>query len=432
MVESRPGNAVRPPRPALEIVAIGDELLLGQTIDTNSAWLARELAQHGIRVVRGTTTGDDEAAIRTAVTGALERTGAVLCTGGLGPTRDDITRPVVASVFGRPLRIDDEVLAALEARFRRIGREMSPLNRCQAEVPDGALVLPNANGTAPGLILSDDDDRFAVLLPGVPREMRGLFTDHVLPWLLARWPERSGPVCHRVLRTTGIAESKLAELLEPALAELDGLGVAYLPSPSGVDVRLTSWGDRAQKEAERAFDRIEEAVRAIAGRWVYTSGIVDLADAVGDALRRRSWTIAAAESCTGGLIAKRLTDRAGSSEYMLGGVVAYANDVKVETLDVPPELIVEHGAVSEPVAAAMARGASARLHADCAVAVTGIAGPGGGTAAKPVGTVCIAARTPEHERSTTMRSLGDRAEVRERASQAALALLLELLDGDSR
>ena len=417
--------------PALEIVAIGDELLLGQTIDTNSAWLARELAQHGIRVVRGTTTGDDEGAIRAAVGDALERTGAVICTGGLGPTRDDVTRPVVASMFGRQLRVDADVLAALEERFRRVGREMSPLNRCQAEVPAGAVVLPNANGTAPGLVLTDDAGRFAVLLPGVPREMRGLFQDHALPWLLHRWPARPGAVCHRVIRTTGIAESKLAELLEPALAELDGIGVAYLPSPTGVDVRLTCWGDRSQTDAERAFDRIENDVRAVAARWIYARGIVDLAEAVGDALQQRGWTVAAGESCTGGLIAKRLTDRAGSSEYMLGGVVAYANDVKIESLGVPHELIVAYGAVSEPVAAAMARGATERLHADCAVAVTGIAGPGGGTEAKPVGTVCIAARTPERERVTTIRSLGDRGEVRERAAQAALALLLDLLHEES-
>lgn len=419
-------------RAALEIVAIGDELLLGQTIDTNSAWLARELAQHGIRVLRGTTTGDDEAAIRAAVGGALERTGAVICTGGLGPTRDDITRPVVASIFDRELRVDAALLAALEARFRRIGREMSPLNRCQAEVPDGATVLPNANGTAPGLILTDEMDRFAVLLPGVPREMRGLFEEHLLPWLLNRWPSRAGPVCHRVLRTTGIAESKLAELLEPALADLDGVTVAYLPSPSGVDVRLTSWGERARADAERVFDRIEQGVRALAGRWIYARGVVDLADAVADALRRRSWTIALAESCTGGLIAKRLTDRPGSSEYVLGGIVAYANEVKIDALGVPAELLAAHGAVSEPVAAAMAQGARERLRADCAVAVTGIAGPGGGTEAKPVGTVCIAARTPERERVATVRSLGDRGEVRERAAQAALALLLDLLHEESR
>ena len=431
MVEGEPGHAVSPTRPALEIVAIGDELLLGQTIDTNSAWLARELAQHGIRVVRTTTAGDDDGAIRDAVGGALERTGAVLCTGGLGPTRDDITRPVVASIFGRALRIDPDVLRALEARYRRLGREMAASNRVQAEVPEGATVLPNANGTAPGLILTDAD-RFAVLLPGVPREMRGLFDEHVLPWLLQRWPERTGPVCHRVIRTTGIAESKLAELLEPALEELEGLGVAYLPSASGVDVRLTCWGDRSLEDAELAFDRIESAVQGIAGRWIYASGVIDLADAVGDALRRRGWTIATAESCTGGLIAKRLTDRAGSSDYMLGAVVAYANAVKIESLGVPAHLIAEFGAVSEPTAAAMARGAIDRLHADCAVAVTGIAGPGGGTEAKPVGTVCIAARTPKQERVTTIRSLGDRDEVRVRASQAALALLLDLLNQEPR
>ena len=419
--------------PTLEIVAIGDELLLGQTVDTNASWLSLELARRGIRVVRRATVGDDAADIRAAVGEALERTGAVICTGGLGPTRDDLTRPVVAEMFGRALRLDDDVLRAIEARFERIGREMSPSNRSQAEVPEGAIVLPNANGTAPGLILVDEHERFVVLLPGVPREMRGLYADSVLPWLERRWTARSGPIAYRRIRTTGVAESKLAELLEPAFADIGDIGVAYLPNAAtGVDVRLTSWGTRPEDEAEAAFDRIEGRIRAIAGQWIYGSGDADLVDAVADLLCAKRLTVAVAESCTGGLIAKRLTDRPGSSEYMLGGVVAYANRVKVEALDVPASLIERHGAVSEAVAAAMAEGVARRMGADCAVAVTGIAGPGGGTDVKPVGTVCIAARGAGATRATTLRLPGDRAEVRDRSAQSAIALLWKLLEEECR
>ena len=416
---------------ALEIVAIGDELLLGETVDTNSAWLSRELATQGIRVVRRATVGDDAVAIRAAVAEALERTGAVICTGGLGPTRDDLTRPVVAEMFGRALAIDDDVLRALEARFARLGREMSPTNRVQAEVPDGAIVLPNAHGTAPGLILVDEADRFVILLPGVPREMRGLYADAVLPWLLQRWPERTGAIAHRVLRTTGIAESRLAELLEPAWEHLGDLGVAFLPSATGVDLRFTSWGTSSDAQASKAFDRIESRVRSIAAQWIYGTGETDLVDAVAAALRARGFTIAVAESCTGGLLAKRLTDQAGSSDYMLGGIVAYANAVKIEQLDVRAASIEAHGAVSEPVALEMARGVADRLGSDCALSITGVAGPGGGTEAKPVGTVCMAVCVGEKEHVVTVKLLGDRAEVRERSAQAALALLWRMLQEES-
>jgi nicotinamide-nucleotide amidase len=432
MVAGRPRDTVSAgARAALEIVAIGDELLLGETIDTNSAWLSRELATHGIRVVRRATTGDDADAIRSVVAEALERTGAVVCTGGLGPTRDDRTRPVVSELFGRALAIDHALLAALEARFTALGRDMAASNRCQAEVPAGAVVLPNANGTAPGLILTREDGAFAALLPGPPRELRAMFSDGLLPWLLARWPARAGAVMHRVVRTTGIAESKLAELLEPAFVDAGELGIAFLPSVTGVDLRLTSWGALPDDDAARAFDRTEAALRARAGEWVYAVGDRDLADVVGDALRAHGHSVAVAESCTGGLVAKRLTDRAGSSDYMVGGVVAYANHAKVTQLDVPAELIERHGAVSDQVALAMARGAARRLHADCAVAVTGIAGPGGGTDAKPVGTVCIAAFVPGSERALTVRLPGDRAEVRERSAQAVLALLWKMLEKEA-
>lgn len=415
----------------VELVSIGDELLLGETVDTNAAWLARELATRGIRVVRGATVGDDADAIRGAVSEALDRTGAVICTGGLGPTPDDRTRPVVAQLFGRALRVDDELLRALEARFAALGRAMAQNNRTQAEVPEGGTVLANAHGTAPGLLLTRDDGAFVVLLPGVPREMRGIFADALLPWLLERWPRTAGAIRHRLIRTTGIAESELAARLEPILRAVDDLGVAFLPSATGVDLRLTSWGALSDDQAAASFGRVEAQVRSIAAGWIYGTDDDDLVDALAAELRRRGWTVAVAESCTGGLVAKRLTDRAGSSEYMLGGIVAYANRAKSMLLGVAEDLMREHGAVSEAVAVAMARGATERFGADCALAVTGIAGPGGGTREKPVGTVCIAARVPAGERRLTLRLPGDREEVRERSAQAALALLWKLIGGNN-
>lgn len=413
--------------PRIELVSIGNELLLGETVDTNSAWLSRELAARGIRVVRQATVGDDPAAIRSAVGDALQRTGAVLCTGGLGPTRDDVTRPVVADLFGRPLRIDADILAALRERFAALGRDMAPSNRTQAEVPDGAIVLENPHGTAPGLVLVREDGAFAVLLPGVPSEMRAIFGGSLEAWLRSRWPERSGAVRHRLIRTTGIAESELADRLEPLFAGVAELEVAFLPSAVGVDLRLTSWGVLAEDHVSSAFERVEAEVRREVGPWVYASGADDLIDALAARLRGRGWTVAVGESCTGGLIAKRLTDRDGSSDFMLGGVVAYANDAKTRLLGVEDALLGAHGAVSEPVALAMARGAARRFRADCAVAATGIAGPGGGTPQKPVGTVCVAACAGDAERVLTLRLPGDREEVRERSAQAVLALLWKLI-----
>lgn len=415
-------------RPAVELVSIGEELLLGETVDTNAAWLARELASHGIRVTRAATVGDDEAEIRAAVAHALQRTGGVIATGGLGPTRDDRTRPAVAALFDRDLHVDEDLLAALRTRFAASGVEMPASNRCQAEVPEGATVLPNPQGTAPGLVLEGADGGFAIVLPGVPLEMQGIFREAVLPWLAARWPGQSAVVRHRVIRTTGIAESELAERLEPLFAAADDLAIAFLPGGTGVDVRLTSRAGSAGDEDAAGFERVEREVRARAGAWIYGIDDMDLVDAVAERLRARGQRLAVAESCTGGLVAKRLTDRAGASDYMLGGVVAYANDAKRALLDVEAGLIAAHGAVSEEVALAMTRGATRRFGADCAIAVTGVAGPSGGTPAKPVGTVCIAVRAGDAERARTMRFASrDRQEIRERSAQAALALLWNLL-----
>lgn len=409
--------------PAVELVTIGDELVLGELVDSNGAWLGRRLAAAGIRVARRTTVGDDEGAIRDAVRDALGRTGAVVCTGGLGPTRDDRTRPAVARLFGRALRVDDAVLEHIRALFERRGREMPAANRTQAEVPEGATVFPNREGTAPGLALEDGAGRVAILLPGVPREMRSLVEEHALPFLLARWPARARPILHRVVRTTGIAESTLAERIDDLVDGFRPLTVAFLPGFDGVDLRLTSWGALDAGEAVLALDAAEAALRGRLDDYVYGTDGADLAAGVGAELARRRRTLALAESCTGGLIAKRLTDVPGASAYFLAGAVTYADRTKEELLGVRRETLAAHGAVSEETAREMAEGARRAAAADYAVSVTGIAGPTGGTPEKPVGTVWICVAGPGGTDARRLQLAGDREEIRERSAQAALALL---------
>jgi len=414
-------------RPALELVTIGNELLVGETIDGNAAWLGRRCAEQGIRTARRATVGDDVAEIQAAVAQALDRTGVVICTGGLGPTRDDLTRRAVAGLFGREVRIDDALLDALRERYRRAGRTMAASNVTQAEVPEGATVLPNRLGSAPGLAL-EDGQRLVVLLPGVPLEMRALFDEQVLPLLDRRWPSRAGGIRHHVIRTTGIAESELGDRLEPILAGTTALDVAFLPSTIGVDVRLSSRGDLDEARMRAEFDTLEAAIRGEVGEFVFATGARDLVEAVAERLTRSGRTLALAESCTGGLVAKRLTDPPGASAFLRGGVVAYDNAVKVDALGVDPLAIGREGAVSETVALQMARGAARRLGADAAIAITGVAGPDGGSEEKPVGTVWIAVVTGEQERARLFRLFGDREGVRERAAQAALAMLWRMLD----
>ncbi len=411
---------------AVEIVAIGNELLLGETVDTNSAWLGRRLASAGIRVARRAVVGDVAGDIRAAVGEALARTGGVLCTGGIGPTPDDLTKPVVAELFGRALELDDGLLEKLRERFRRRGIEMSPNNRTQAEVPAGALVLPNPRGTAPCLVL-EDERGFVALMPGIPAEVKAIVEAGLLDWLVRRFPDRPGPVLHRVIRTTGIAESLLAAKIEDIAAAALPLTLAFLPDPEGTDLRVTSWGTLPEAEAVARLDAVDAAITERVARWIYARGDEDMVDAVATALRSRGLTQALAESCTGGLLAKRLSDRAGASDYLLAGVVSYSNEAKQRFLGVRPETLAAHGAVSEEVAREMVAGARRATGAAAAIAVTGIAGPSGGTPEKPVGTVWIAAALGERVEARRHQLLGDRLEIRERASQAALAALLALL-----
>ena len=406
----------------LEVVTIGTELVLGLTLDTNAADLGRALAAAGAEIVRHVSVPDRPADIRAAVADALDRTGFVIATGGLGPTRDDMTKIEVAALFGKPLRLDESVLQGLEARFRRLGRPMPAVNRTQAEVPEGATVLPNPRGTAPGLWIEDPRGRVAVLLPGVPSEMRGLLVEEVLP----RIAQRVGGgrvVLSRTLRTTGVPESALAERIGAVEDDIAPLTLAYIPSVAGVDLRLTAWS-LPPAEAEQRLAEHAAALRARLEDHCYGEDEADLAAVVLDLLRGKR--LAVGESCTGGLIAGRITAVPGASDVFVGGVVAYANGVKTDLLDVPAATLETHGAVSEEAVRAMAEGVQQRFAADASVAVTGIAGPGGGTPEKPVGTVWLAARLGSRTRTVKRVFPGDRGEIRGRAAQAALDLLRRL------
>jgi len=403
----------------LELVTVGTELLLGFTLDTNGAEIARRLAAAGIRVVRRTAVGDRAEEIRDGVAEALRRTGAVLTTGGLGPTRDDITKLAVADLYGAALDFDESVWADLLVRFARLGRAPVASNRTQAEVPRGAVVLRNRWGTAPGLWL-DGAPGLTIMLPGVPQEMRMLLEHEVAPRLASR--AGTAVIRSRTVRTTGIAESTLAERMGDVETEIAPLTLAYLPGLDGVDLRLTAW-QLAEDEAERRLASAVELLVARGGEHVYGEGETDLAALVLERARLAGWSLGTAESCTGGLVGVRLTEIPGSSDVFQGSAVCYSNRLKTELVDVPPALIEKHGAVSEAVARAMAEGACRRLGVDLAVAVTGVAGPGGGTPEKPVGLVWFAAADRHGTVARSFMVLGTRREIRARAAQAALNLL---------
>jgi nicotinamide-nucleotide amidase len=411
----------------VELLTIGDELLLGFTIDTNAAHLARELAGLGVSIVRRGTVGDDADEIATAVREALDRTGAVITTGGLGPTSDDRTRPVIAELFGRELVPDEQRWQALRTLWRERGRGEIPLsNRSQVMIPAGATVLNNRHGTAPGLWLEDDRGRWCAMLPGVPREMRGMLADELMPRIRNLLGTTATVVRSRTLRTTGIAESSLAELIAPITSELDELSLAYLPGPDGVDLRVTS-RDKAADVADALLARAVASLRDRVSRYAYADDQKDLAAVVLDLCAARGFHIGVAESCTGGLLGARLTAIPGSSSVVEGGVIAYSNAVKTQLLGVSKESLEEHGAVSERVATEMAAGVRLRLGAEVGIAITGVAGPGGGTPEKPVGLVWISVDVNGATRAIGPRLIGDRAEVRYRATQAALDLVRRMV-----
>lgn len=412
----------------IELLTIGNELLLGQVVDTNAVELARELSAAGIRVVRRASVGDDGNSISDAVRDALARTGAVITTGGLGPTHDDITKVAVARLLDAPLEFSDEVWGHVLERYRHFGRTPAESNRSQAEVPRGAVVLRNRWGTAPGLWIDApmSGGGLVIMLPGVPLEMRMLLQHEVLPRLRSR---ADGTVVRsRTVRTTGIAESTLAEAIGNIEPEIAPLTLAYLPGVDGVDLRVTAWSLPAGDAEARLTAAIRE-LRLRAPQAVYGEDDTDLAAAVLDAARVRGLTLAVAESCTGGLVGARLTAVPGSSEVFLGGIVAYTDLIKQHSLKVPHALIAEHGAVSEAVARAMAEGVRRNFGAAITVSVTGIAGPTGGSEAKPVGTVWLATAADSGTEAVKRVFGGSRADIRARAAQAALWLMLQRMSG---
>jgi len=410
----------------LEVLTIGTELLLGYTVDTNAAEMGRALAAAGAEITRRTTVADRPEAIRAGVAEALDREGFVITTGGLGPTRDDMTKTVVAELFGKRLVLDERLLAGIQARFDRMGRPMPDINRTQAEVPEGAVILPNARGTAPGLWVEDAGGRVVVLLPGVPREMRGLLVEEVLPRIVARQGGERRVVLSRTVRTTGVSESALAERVGPIEPDIAPLTLAYLPSVEGVDLRVTAWGLEL-KDAEARLAAVVERLKAAVGEHGYGEDDADLAAVLLEALRKGRHRLGVAESCTGGMLGERITNIPGASDTFIGGVVAYADVIKTAALKVPLETLEAYGAVSEETVRAMAEGAQRLFSADCTIAVTGIAGPGGGTPEKPVGTVWLAARAHTATRALKRVLPGDRDDVRRRAAQAGLDLLRRLL-----
>jgi nicotinamide-nucleotide amidase len=404
----------------LELVTIGNELLLGFVVDSNSAFLGQSLSGVGFRITRRTSVPDEPDAVREAVAQALGRTRLVITTGGLGPTKDDLTKVAVAELFGAPLEFRQEIWQELTERWVRLGRTIAERNRCQAEVPRGAVVLPNRWGTAPGVWLTGERGE-VIMLPGVPLEMRNLMTHEVLPRLAAR---ANGRVIRSlVVRTTGVPESVLADRLMPVEDSIAPLSLAYLPSVLGVDLRLTAWG-LDPGEADRSLGALAERLEAVLAEHAYAREDQDLAAVLLDECRARGLTLAVAESCTGGMVGERITAIPGSSDVFLGGVVAYADAAKEALLDVPRRILEAHGAVSAQTAEAMAVGARNRFGASLAVSVTGIAGPGGGSDAKPVGLVWFGAAGPDDSNSAHFIFPGTRPEIRSRATQFALWDLL--------
>jgi nicotinamide-nucleotide amidase len=409
------------PRTA-EILAVGSELLTPYRSDTNSLYLTARLNELGIEVRAKAIVGDSAADLAALFEHALARADLVLLTGGLGPTADDVTRETVAAVLGLPLDEDADILASLRARFAARGVPMPEINRRQARVPRGATILPNLNGTAPGLWI-EAADRVVVLLPGPPRELQPIFQEHVGPRLAGRTAGRG--LRRRVIKITGRPESQVEEIAQPVYRKMADwttpVDTTILAAPGQIELHLSARGADLD-EVDRVLEQAVQMLASTLGDIVFSTDGRNLPDVVGDMLRRRGARVALGESCTGGLVLGRLTDVAGSSEWVLGGITAYADDVKVAQLGVPAELIADHGAVSEPVAAAMAQGARERLGAELGIGVTGIAGPAGGSATKPVGTVVIAVSLGPLEEVRTFRFLGDRQMVRQQATQAALEM----------
>jgi nicotinamide-nucleotide amidase len=418
------------------LLTIGDELLIGQTTNTNAAWLGDRLSALGVEVERAVTVGDAPVRMKEELARSVPQARLTILTGGLGPTHDDVTREVLADYFDAPLRTDDEILDRIRRYYERRGRQMPRSAPALAQVPEGFETLENPVGAAVGLWLQGEvegRDRLVAVLPGIPEEMKGIFGAAVEPRLEALDDVRG--LQHRTLVTSGIGESALQERLGDLDDVLDeDIRLAYLPSASGVRIRLTARNGESS-DARRQLDRSEDRIRERVGEHVIGTGDAQLEAVLGEQLRSAGRTVASAESATGGLIGHRLTGVSGSSEYYEGSVVAYANRVKQSLLGVTAETLDEYGAVSEPVALQMAVGVREALGVDVGVATTGIAGPTGGTEQKPVGTVWLGYADEVRTRAVRRQFVEDRTLNKQLFATAALDLVRRELaaraDGES-
>jgi nicotinamide-nucleotide amidase len=399
-----------------EIIAIGSELLTPYRLDTNSLWLTDELNKIGIRVIHKAVVGDSRDEMRSSFRHALDRADLIVASGGLGPTDDDRTRETVAELLGRKMHMDEAIVREIQERFRRFARTMPEINKRQAMVPEGATVLPNPRGTAPALWL-EADGHIIVLLPGVPHELKSIFETEVRP----RLAKISGDerLFTRDLRTTGLGESDVETRVRPLYQLYPDTETTILAAPSGTQLHPRTWS-RDPATAEKLLDEITDRMALALGEHLYSTRGEALEEVVARVLTENRATVAVAESCTGGMLAERLTKIPGSSSYFLGGVICYSNELKTSLVGVPQSLIEAKGAVSSEVALALADGIRKRTGATLGVGVTGVAGPGGGTPEKPVGLVHIGLADEHGPRERAYRFPGDRERIRQFASQSAL------------
>ncbi len=402
-----------------EIIAIGSELLTPTKTDTNSLWLTEKLNDIGIEVKLKTIVGDDEMRLEETIRDAVSRSDIVITTGGLGPTEDDITRKIAARALNRKLIFKQNLLDDLRERFKAYGYEMPEKNISQAQIIEGAKILPNPKGSAVGMLL-EMDEKYLIVLPGPPRELKPMFENFILPKL----KESAGEIFVRrkSLRVSGLGESALDELIAPIYSVYKNPQTATLFNKTEIEIQLTSQAD-SEEEADKLNNELANKIADKLGVAVFAMDGEKMEEVIGKILTERGETLSVAESCTGGLIGERLTEVAGSSNYFIEGVVAYHNDAKVRTLNVSEETIDKYGAVSAEVAEAMAQGMRQRTSTDYAVSVTGIAGPGGGTQEKPVGTVYVGYSDKNVTKSLKLNLPGERYLIRWRSSQAALDYL---------
>ncbi len=403
-----------------EIIAVGSELLTPQRLDTNSLYLTERLNALGVEVVAKAVIGDDRARLRDAVRAALARSEIVILTGGLGPTEDDVTREAVAEALGRPLVWRQELADAIEARFRRMGRKMAEINKRQAYLIEGAEALSNDQGTAPGQWIEAGPGHYLMLLPGPPVELKSVFERECLARLERVVPPLA--IRTRVFRVAGMPESDLDQLISPVYKRYTNPATTILAAPGDIQIHLRARAETAE-QAEALLAELAPQIEALLGDNIYSRNGEPLEGAVGALLVARGATLAVAESCTGGMLAERITSVAGSSRYFVGGLLVYNDEMKEKLLGISAELLAGHTAVSQPVAEAMAARVRQRTGATFGLSVTGYAGPEGGDAEHPVGTVYIGLAAPEGTSARPFRFLGDRERVRRLATQSALDLL---------